>query len=78
MKQTAVEWLEAFLLPQVSNDPIKRDRYRELTNRAKRMEKEQMMNLIKFLKTQDKMDKSIDVLYEQYQNEEYGKETDRS
>ena len=42
MKQTAVEWLEAFLLPQVSNDPITRDRYRELIKRAKAMEKEQM------------------------------------
>lgn len=42
MKQTAIEWLEAFLLPQVSDDPAKRDRYREMINRAKVMEKEQM------------------------------------
>ena len=42
MKQTAVEWLEAYLLPQVSNNPIERDRYKELINRAKQMEKEQM------------------------------------
>ena len=47
MKQTAVEWLEAYLLPQVSNNPIERDRYKELINRAKAMEKQQLFEFAK-------------------------------
>lgn len=43
-KRSAVEWLESFLLPEISNDPANRGRYRELFNRAKVMEKEQMID----------------------------------
>lgn len=46
-KQTPVEWLELYLLPQISSDPANRARCQDLINKAKQMEKQQMFEFAK-------------------------------
>jgi hypothetical protein len=68
MKQTAVEWLinefkanDWWYLPQSMKEDI--------IEQAKAMEKENQLDLIRFLRTQDKMGKSVEDLYKQFKSE---------
>jgi len=70
MKQTAVEWLEKEFIKLESTTGVHGVMY-ELLDKAMKLEKEQMIDLIKFIRTQDKMGKSANDLYEQYYNEKY-------
>jgi hypothetical protein len=42
----------------------------ELLDKAKAMEKQNQLDLIRFLRTQDKMGKSVEDLYEQFKSEQ--------
>ena len=67
-KQTAVEWLQKELNWIEEN---KYTSYIELKiQQAKEMEKENQLDLIRFLRTQDKMGKSVEDLYEQFKSEQ--------
>jgi hypothetical protein len=67
-KQTAVEWLEKELNWIEEN---KYTSYIELKiQQAKAMEKQNQLDLIRFLRTQDKMGKSVEDLYEQFKSEQ--------
>jgi DNA-binding XRE family transcriptional regulator len=67
-KQTAVEWLEKELNLIEEN---KYTSYIELKiKQAKAMEEQRQLDLIKFLRTQDKMGKSVEDLYEQFKSEQ--------
>ena len=68
MKQTAVEWLinefkanDWWYLPQSMKEDI--------IEQAKAIEKENQLDLIRFLRTQDKMGKSVEDLYKQFKSE---------
>ena len=66
-QQTAVEWFYDILTSE--NWEYKTyEEQDEIYQKAKQMEKEQMIDLIRFLRTQDKMGKSVEDLYEQYKN----------
>jgi hypothetical protein len=66
-KQTAVQWLEKELNWIEEN---KYTSYIELKiQQAKAMEKQNQLDLIRFLRTQDKMGKSVEDLYEQFKSE---------
>jgi hypothetical protein len=62
-KQTAVEWFYQRILAK----DIKSVYYQ-----AKAMEKENMIELIRFMRTNDKMGKSLEDLYQEFK-ETYGK-----
>jgi hypothetical protein len=67
-KQTAVEWLQKELNWIEEN---KYTSYIELKiQQAKEMEKQNQLDLIRFLRTQDKMGKSVEDLYEQFKSEQ--------
>jgi DNA-binding XRE family transcriptional regulator len=67
-KQTAVEWLEKELNWIEEN---KYTSYIELKiQQAKALEEQRQLDLIKFLRTQDKMGKSVEDLYEQFKSEQ--------
>jgi hypothetical protein len=67
-RQTAVEWLEKELNWIEEN---KYTSYIELKiQQAKAMEKQNQLDLIRFLRTQDKMGKSVEDLYEQFKSEQ--------
>ena len=68
MKQTAVEWLvqemvanDWWYLPQSMKD--------EIIDQALEMEEQRQLDLIRFLRTQDKMGKSVEDLLEQFKSE---------
>jgi hypothetical protein len=68
MKQTAVEWLinefkanDWWYLPQSMKEDI--------IEQAKAMEKENQLDLIRFMRISDKMGKSIEDLHEQFKSE---------
>lgn len=70
-KQTAVEWLITELNPELNYIPITQwNRIRDLVQRAKEMEKQQLIESFKH----GEMPKLFSNLSaEQYYNEEYGK-----
>jgi len=68
MEQTAVEWLvqemvanDWWYLPQSMKD--------EIIDQALEMEEQRQLDLIRFLRTQDKMGKSVEDLLEQFKLE---------
>ena len=68
MEQTAVEWLvqemvanDWWYLPQSMKD--------EIIDQALEMEEQRQLDLIRFLRTQDKMGKSVEDLLEQFKSE---------
>ena len=66
MKQTAVEWFEE----QVGHNSLMGlKEWNEIVEQAKAMEKQNQLDLIRFLRTQDKMGKSVEDLYEQFKSE---------
>jgi hypothetical protein len=65
-KQTAVEWLGTML----NNPNRNQDFANKLLDKAKAMEKQNQLDLIRFLRTQDKMGKSVEDLYEQFKSEQ--------
>jgi hypothetical protein len=65
-KQTAVEWL--FLM--LNNPNRNQDFANKLLDKAKAIEEQNQLDLIRFLKTQDKMGKSVEDLYEQFKSEQ--------
>lgn len=66
MKQTAVEWFEE----QVGHNSLMGlKEWNEIFDQAKAMEEQRQLDLIKFLRTQDKMGKSVEDLYEQFKSE---------
>jgi hypothetical protein len=70
-KQTSIEWLEQEFLKLESTVGVYHVMY-ELIEHAKQIEKVNTLELIAFMRTQDKMGKSVQDLYEQYYNETYG------
>ena len=71
-KQTAVNWLWEELDNTIPYQNIKVSQiFNGLLEQALQTEKEQMIDLIKFIRIQDKMGKSVNDLYEQYYNEKY-------
>ena len=63
MKQTALEWL-------IEQWPILEYTIPErMLDQAKEMDKENQLDLIRFLRTQDKMGKSVEDLLEQFKSE---------
>lgn len=66
MKQTAVEWFEE----QVGHNTLMGlKEWNEIFDQAKAMEEQRQLDLIRFLRTQDKMGKSIEDLLEQFKSE---------
>jgi len=61
MKQTSIDWLVDQLIPKDQHEGIL-----DIVEEAKEMNKEEILNIIKFLRTQDKIGKSVNHLYEQY------------
>jgi hypothetical protein len=71
-KQTAVNWLWEELDNTIPYQNIKVSQiFNGLLEQALQTEKEQMIDLIKFIRNQDKMGKSANDLYEEYYNEKY-------
>ena len=64
MKQTAVEWLENNIQSDMTFIEIM-----SLIRQAKALEEQRQLDLIRFLRTQDKMGKSVEDLYEQFKSE---------
>jgi len=67
IKQTPVEWLEQQIN---ARGPIGEDTptwLKELYEQAKAMDKENMIELIRFMRTNDKMGKSLEDLYQEFQ-----------
>jgi hypothetical protein len=67
-KKTPVKWL----FEELMGTPKDKFEWHSIYYKAIQMEQEQMVNLIHFMRTQDKMGKSIEDLFEQYWNETYG------
>ena len=66
MKQTAVEWFEE----QVGHNSLMGlKEWNEIFDQAKALEEQRQLDLIRFLRTQDKMGKSVEDLYEQFKSE---------
>jgi len=66
MKQTAVEWFEE----QVGHNSLMGlKEWNEIFDQAKALEEQRQLDLIRFLRTQDKMGKSVEDLYEQFKLE---------
>ena len=66
MKQTAVEWFEE----QVGHNSLMGlKEWNEIVDQAKALEEQRQLDLIRFLRTQDKMGKSVEDLYEQFKSE---------
>ena len=63
MKQTAVEWLIDYCDKEVGYIPI------EIIEQAKALEEQRQLDLIRFMRTSDKMGKSIEDLHEQFKSE---------
>ena len=66
-KQTAVEWLIDMLVTE-NEITLKGENYK-LFEQAKAMEEQNQLDLIRFLRTQDKMGKSVEDLYKQFKSE---------
>ena len=63
MKQTAVEWFEE----QVGHNSLMGlKEWNEIFDQAKALEEQRQLDLIRFLRTQDKMGKSVEDLLKQY------------
>ena len=67
-KQTAVEWLIDMLVTE-NEITLKGENYK-LFEQAKAMEEQNQLDLIRFLRTQDKMGKSVEDLYKQFKSEQ--------
>lgn len=69
-KQTAVEWIFDKLLEEGPSGELrwhlKYDIFK-IFEQAKEMEKENMIELIRFMRTNDKMGKSLEDLYQEFQ-----------
>ena len=66
MKQTAVEWFEE----QVGHNSLMGlKEWNEIFDQAKALEEQRQLDLIRFLRTQDKMGKSVEDLLEQFKLE---------
>jgi hypothetical protein len=66
MKQTAVEWFEE----QVGHNSLMGlKEWNEIVDQAKALEEQRQLDLIRFLRTQDKMGKSVEDLLEQFKSE---------
>ena len=66
MKQTAVEWFEE----QVGHNSLMGlKEWNEIFDQAKALEEQRQLDLIRFLRTQDKMGKSVEDLLEQFKSE---------
>ena len=66
MKQTAVEWFEE----QVGHNSLMGlKEWNEIVDQAKALEEQRQLDLIRFLRTQDKMGKSVEDLYKQFKSE---------
>lgn len=63
-KQTAVDWL----FEQLWETPKDKFEWHAILAKAKEMEKEQQRDLIRFLRTEDKMGKSVQDLLTQFNN----------
>ena len=61
MKQTAIEWLVSELRKPYADEFINK-----IIEQAKEMEEQNHLDLIRFLRTQDKMGKSVEDLLEQF------------
>ena len=66
MKQTAVEWLINEINMQYPKINVMWKAW--IIDNAKEMENENQLNLIMFLRTQDKMGKSVEDLHEQFKS----------
>ena len=67
MKQTAVEWFEE----QVGHNSLMGlKEWNEIFDQAKALEEQRQLDLIRFLRTQDKMGKSVEDLYKQFKSEQ--------
>jgi hypothetical protein len=75
-KQTATEWLFAHLLPFLEfSDPKEREHFRKCLSEAKAMEKEQIVDALKYSYKRDYFTPNFreqQELFEQYYNETYG------
>ena len=66
MKQTAVEWFEE----QVGHNSLMGlKEWNEIFDQAKALEEQNQLDLIRFLRTQDKMGKSVEDLLKQFKSE---------
>jgi len=66
-KQTAVEWFEE----QVGHNSLMGlKEWNEIFDQAKAMEEQNQLDLIRFLRKQDKMGKSVENLLEQFKSEQ--------
>ena len=73
MKQTAVEWLFAHLLPFLEfSDPKEREHFRKCLSEAKAMEKEQIVDAFNEENHDFNGWKRVDLSGEAYYNETYG------
>ena len=66
--KTAVEWLIDMLITE-NEITLKGENYK-LFEQAKAMEEQNQLDLIRFLRTQDKMGKSVEDLYKQFKSEQ--------
>lgn len=74
-KQTAVEWLFAHLLPFLPfSDAKEREHFRKCLEEAKAMERDQMMELISFVRVHNKMGKSVEDLLQQFETYKEGEQ----
>lgn len=74
-KVTAIDWLKDVLEDHGSPSHLNLDwsSFDDLVADAKLMQKEQMLDLIKFMMENDNQGKSIYDLYQQFEKETYGK-----
>lgn len=69
-KHTAVQWLVANVQANIAPNYIPK----KFINMAIQIEQEQMIELIQFVRTHNKMGKSVDDLFYEYYNKNYLKE----
>ena len=69
-KQTAVEWLVEQIKSDQNQKALSLNEWMQVIEQTKAMEKENQLDLIRFLRTQDKMGKSVEDLLEQFKSEQ--------
>ena len=74
MKQTAVNWLVEQIKSEQNQKALSSNEWMQVINQSKQMEQEQMIELIQFVRTHNKMGKSVDDLFYEYYNKNYLKE----
>lgn len=68
MNQTAVEWLIEQIKNEQNQKALSANEWMKIINDAIQMEQEQMINIIRFFRTHNKMGKSVDDLFYEYYN----------